>query len=232
MRTDRTLFDRIGVSCIGGNGAFLHAFSDFFEECGAAFEFPMLEIPAFCQWVTGHEPVYSIHAYKELFTQEAMFVRYYLEKLWKYMNDIGGKLAVFHAESSVPPSMICPQWFDGEALVGFENTSDAVFQYAEAFGREARFGIVLDTAHAARLGIPIEEYLHYRILHVHVRGWDQKCGYRRIKPHDPYITDVLRKILQSGYEGMFIMEYPYHSLTEWTEDRDILKKILEGILLT
>lgn len=116
MRTDRTLFDRIGVSCIGGNGVFSHVFSDFFEECGVAFEFPMLEIPAFCQWVTGHEPVYSIHAYKKLFTQEAVFVRYYLEKLWKYMNDIGGKLAVFHAESSVPPSMICPQWFEGEAI--------------------------------------------------------------------------------------------------------------------
>ena len=231
MRIDDEISLRIGVSCIGGNGVFSNDPVGFFEGWPMTQKPPMLEVPAFCRWTAVRDHVYSVHAYKELFVQEPAFVRYYLGKLWQYMKDVGGKLAVFHAEKSVPPTAIAPQWFEGDAVIGFENTSDAVFQYAETFGTEDRFGIVLDTAHAVRLGIPIEEYLRYRICHVHVKGWDEHFGYRRIKPDDVHIINILKEILRSGYKGMFILEYPYHSKAEWLEDRDVLKKILEELLL-
>lgn len=232
MRISDALFRRIGVSCIGGNRSPSDHAPDLLREWEERGERAPLEVPAFGRPASEDSPVYSVHAYKELFVEEPAFVRYYLGRLWKYMDDVNSGMAVFHPAQSVLPSVLGADWFRGDISVGFENVNEAVFQYAEFFRQESRFGIVLDTAHAMRLGIPIAEYLHYRIIHVHIRGWDKRLGYQRIKPQDPYIADTLTKLLQSGYQGMFILEYPYHSLAEWKEDRDILKKILEETVLS
>lgn len=222
---------KIGCSSQGWDQTALHCDEEAVMQELKAQGFDLLEVTAGCLLRRKPTlPVYAVHADKALLDQKPYYISAYIHALRKAMEPTGCRLIVVHPPSAPISNYSFLQSPCHGITVGVENTSAEVFSTVEAISAYTACGVVLDLAHAVRLGVPFTDYVSYRLVHTHIRGVGHSRGYTRLAEGDPKpvlrALDVLR---QDQYEGAFLLEYPYRDVQDAVADRTFLSQCLQQI---
>lgn len=110
--------------------------------------------------------------------------------------------------------------------LAIENTNSVAVEWVKILSEYIECGIALDISHARYLGQPIDYYFTANVFHTHIRGYNSCERYTRIGPSDhEAIFELLYKEKQGLYKGALMLEYPYISLDDACDDKDVLTQL-------
>ena len=232
---------KIGISSIGWPSVDYLSQKSLFQHIKILSEITgCVEIPDFpCSWMSYDEGLsladpnitYSMHIRKNILDENDITQRLLYLNARKVVKALHVQEIVAHPYDSYTDEERIGRYLKKlislDSHLSIELTNNYLVDQMSTYLSCTHAGITLDFSHYMRLyGEDLSNIERFPITHVHLRGYSDGLRYARVMDSFVHVRRFVEAILNRGFCGMMILEYPYLDYKEVEKDVEIIDRIL------
>ncbi len=232
---------KIGISSIGWPSVDYLSQKSLFQHIKILSEITgCVEIPDFpCSWMSCDDGMsiadpnitYSMHIRKNIMYENDITQRLLYMNARKVVKALHVQEIVAHPYESFTEEERIRRYLKNlisfDSHLSIELTNNYLLDHMSTYLSHAHVGMTLDFSHYMRLyGDDFSNIERFPITHVHLRGYSEGLRYARVMDSFVQVRRFVETVLNQGFCGMMILEYPYLDYIEVEKDVEIIERIL------